>query len=256
MADRDLYDVLGLSRSAGDDEIKKAYRTLARQLPPRREPRRSRGRGTVQGSAARVRDAARSRTPPAVRRVRRRRRPCRCRRRRGDFSGAGDFGLNDLFDAFFGGDAFGGPAAAAATGPARGADAEMTIELTLARHRVRRAQDRRAPHAGRVRHLRGERGRAGHAPRTLPDVRRSRRGAPGPALPARSARHRGAVPGVRRNRSDPAEPVRDLPRRWARARDAHASTSMCRRASTTASGSASRSAARPRRAVACRATST
>src|SRR5262249_38684240 len=41
----------------------------------------------------------------------------------------GDFGLNDLFEAFFGGDAFGrGPGPA---GPPRGPDAEAVIDLTL-----------------------------------------------------------------------------------------------------------------------------
>ena len=40
MSKRDYYEVLGVAKGASADEIKKAYRKVAMQYPPRQEPRR------------------------------------------------------------------------------------------------------------------------------------------------------------------------------------------------------------------------
>ncbi|MGH8978434.1 MAG: molecular chaperone DnaJ [Acidimicrobiia bacterium] len=125
MSERDLYEVLGLTRNASDDEIKKAYRRLARQHHPdanQDDPQAAEQFKEVQRAYETLRDPE--------------------RRRRYDVFGAdgdpagsasdfgsGAFGLNDLFDAFFGGEAFGRTRGSA--GPPRGSDAELSIDLTL-----------------------------------------------------------------------------------------------------------------------------
>ena len=121
---RDSYEVLGVSPSATDDEIKKAYRRLARECHPDAnpdDPHAAERFKEISAAYDSVRDPERRRQydmfgpggPPGG---------------GGNPFTSGQFGLNDLFDAFFSGDAFGGPRQAAER---RGPDAETVMELTL-----------------------------------------------------------------------------------------------------------------------------
>ena len=127
MAKRDYYEVLGVGRDAGEADIKKAFRRLARELHPDVNP------GDT-GAEERFREAAEAYevlSKPET------------RARYDRFGHAGvdssqihaeqfmDLGsLSDLLGAFFGDDLFAGMSARA-RGPARGRDVTVALELTL-----------------------------------------------------------------------------------------------------------------------------
>jgi molecular chaperone DnaJ len=120
----DYYALLGVSPQASDDDIKRAYRRMARELHPD---------STGGDSEAEARFKEVTRAYEVLRDPQRRARYDRFGPDGvdGPSPGSGDFfgsGLGDLFDAFFGGNATAGRRRG---GPVRGDDAEIVIELSF-----------------------------------------------------------------------------------------------------------------------------
>ncbi len=131
MAKRDYYEVLGVSRDAGPEEIKKAYRRLARQY----HPDANNGNKETEAKFKEVKEAYDVLSDPQQRS-----RYDRYGHEPEGFSGFGGFGsggfggmggIEDIFETFFGGGFTGTRRRQKRAEPQRGADLRYDLEITL-----------------------------------------------------------------------------------------------------------------------------
>jgi molecular chaperone DnaJ len=180
--EKDYYAVLGVPKSASSDDIKKAYRKLARDLHPDKNP----GDAKSEAKFKEVSEANDVLSDPAKRREYDEARSLfgsgAFRRGAGTPSGAGGFDFSDLFggggtggatrgggigDLF--GQMFGGSRTGAQTGPARGRDieTEATLDFAEAVHGVTVPLRLHAP--GVCDTCKGTGAKPGTAPRRCPN---------------------------------------------------------------------------------------
>ena len=190
---RDYYELLGVGRDADEQEIKRAFRKLARELHPDVSEAPDAGERFREVAEA-YQVLSNSETREVYDRY------GHAGLRGGGFTpGSFDFGsLSDIFSAFFGDNLFGGGAARRA----RGADiaAEVEIELVEAARGATRDVPFRISVACDRCH--GNGAEPGTTPGHLPDVQRSRPRPAGIAQRVRRIRARAGLPALRRRRPD------------------------------------------------------
>lgn len=130
LAKRDYYEVLGLNKGASEDEIKKAYRKMAKKYHPDLNP----GDEKAEAVFKEVNEAYQVLSNPETRAQ---------YDQFGhdgptgqgfggfDFSGFGDGGFGDIFDMFFGGGGFGGTSRRRSRGPVRGSDVRYDLDISF-----------------------------------------------------------------------------------------------------------------------------
>lgn len=125
MAKRDYYEVLGIERNASDDEIKRAYRRLAKKYHPDLNP----GDAEAEAKFKEINEAYNVLINPETRAQYDRfghEGPT------GQGFGGFDFGgIDDIFDMFFGGTGFGTGSRYRRNAPVRGADIRYDLDISF-----------------------------------------------------------------------------------------------------------------------------
>ena len=146
MAKRDYYEVLGVNKNATDDELKKAYRKLAKKYHP---DANLDNKAEAEAKFKEVNEAYETLSNPQKRRMYDQFGPEGPQGFGGGaggpfggqngyysysssgFDGFGDFGdLGDIFSSFFGG-GFGGKSSRKQNGPKKGADLNLQLDITF-----------------------------------------------------------------------------------------------------------------------------
>ncbi|HXW76750.1 MAG TPA: molecular chaperone DnaJ [Candidatus Eremiobacteraceae bacterium] len=162
-AQRDLYDILGVARSASDDEIKQAYRALARKHHP--DVVRDGNKAQAEAHFKEI-NAAYQVLSDAQKRAY----YDRYGTVRGDGAphpgGFGGEGIGDIFDLFFG-----GAGGRRRSGPAAGADLRYDVEITFEDVLKGREHEITFTRLAQCTACRGTGSASAQAPATCPDCR-------------------------------------------------------------------------------------
>ena len=128
MNKQDYYEILGISRDATEKEIKQAYRRLAMELHPDRNPNNPEAEDKFKAAA----EAYEVLSNPEKREIYNRYGHEGLNGQTG-FTGVEDIfsSFGDIFSEFFGGDIFGGHRRSRPPRPARGADLRYDLHLTF-----------------------------------------------------------------------------------------------------------------------------
>ncbi len=129
---RDYYEVLGVPKTASDDEIKKAYRKMAKQYHPDANP----GDTAAEDKFKEVNEAYAVLSDPQKKAAYNQYGHSAFDQSGGGGGGFyGGFDMGDIFESFFGesgfGEMFGGGGGRRRNGPRRGADMQTNIQITF-----------------------------------------------------------------------------------------------------------------------------